>query len=316
MSTIQMETQTGRPGPKAGDFPLEVVVLPVSDVDRAKRFYTSLGWRPDADYAAGDEFRVVQMTPPGSMTSVIFGKGLTTAAPGSVARMLLVVNDIDAARDELVGRGVEVSGVFHRERSNPAVPGKAPGDADYGSFAAFSDPDGNGWVLQQVKRRLPERVDDVVGASGPAASEFRLEQISLPVADIDRAKEFYSSLGWRLDADFDLGQGVRVVQLTPPGSGASIGFGGGRTAPGTGPLQGLVIAVADIEAARDELVASGVNVSEVWHDAGGVFFHAGTAARVPGAADGHADYSSFATFTDPDGNGWVLQEIKRRLPGR
>jgi catechol 2,3-dioxygenase-like lactoylglutathione lyase family enzyme len=147
------------------DFKLEVVVLPVSDVDRAKRFYTSLGWREDADFATGDDFRVVQVTPPGSEASVIFGKGITAATPGSVEDLQLTVSDIDQARAELVARGVEVSevfhdagGVFHHAGTQARVTGAAPGHADYGSFAAFRDPDGNGWLLQEIKVRLPGRV--------------------------------------------------------------------------------------------------------------------------------------------------------------
>jgi catechol 2,3-dioxygenase-like lactoylglutathione lyase family enzyme len=147
------------------DFKLEVVVLPVTDVDRAKGFYTSLGWREDADFATGDEFRVVQVTPPGSEASVIFGKGVTSATPGSVEDLQLTVSDIDRARDELVARGVDVSdvfhdagGVFHHGGTEARVVGAAPGHADYGSFASFRDPDGNGWLLQEIKVRLPGRV--------------------------------------------------------------------------------------------------------------------------------------------------------------
>ena len=147
-----------------GEFRLEVVVVPVSDVDRAKDFYGSLGWRLDADLAKDDNYRVVQFTPPGSTCSIIFGNGLTEASPGSYEGLQLTVYDIDNARADLLHRGVEVSesfhdvtGVFHHAGTNGRVDGPAPEHADYGSFAAFSDPDGNGWLLQEIKTRLPGR---------------------------------------------------------------------------------------------------------------------------------------------------------------
>jgi catechol 2,3-dioxygenase-like lactoylglutathione lyase family enzyme len=146
------------------DMKLEVIVVPVADVDRAKNFYTGLGWREDADYAAGADFRVVQLTPPGSPSSIILGTGLTTAAPGSAQGLHLVVTDIDAARAELVAHGVEMSpvfhdagGVFHHGGTEGRVPGPAPEHASYGSFASFSDPDGNGWLIQEITTRLPGR---------------------------------------------------------------------------------------------------------------------------------------------------------------
>jgi catechol 2,3-dioxygenase-like lactoylglutathione lyase family enzyme len=145
---------------------------------------------------------------------------------------------------------------------------------------------------------------------------FTLEVIVLPVADVDRAKAFYESLGWRLDADVPGDGGFRVVQLTPPGSPASIIFGSDVTAAAPGSTQGLYLVVDDIEAAREDLVARGVDVSEVYHDAGGVFEHAGTGHRLPGPDPNRTSYSSFASFNDPDGNRWVLQEITERLPGR
>ena len=136
---------------------LEVVVLPVSDVDRAKRFYGGLGWRLDADFTGGD-FRVVQLTPPGSPCSIHFGKGLTTAAPGSVQNLYLVVSDIEAARAELIGHGVDVSKSFHYAGiRGPRVPGPDPEGRSYRTLASFSDPDGNGWLLQEIKTRLPGR---------------------------------------------------------------------------------------------------------------------------------------------------------------
>jgi len=145
---------------------------------------------------------------------------------------------------------------------------------------------------------------------------FTLEVIVLPVADVDRAKAFYESLGWRLDADVAGDGGFRVVQLTPPGSPASIIVGSDVTAAAPGSTQGLYLVVDDIEAAREDLVARGVDVSEVYHDAGGVFEHAGTGHRLPGPDPNRTSYSSFASFNDPDGNRWVLQEITERLPGR
>jgi catechol 2,3-dioxygenase-like lactoylglutathione lyase family enzyme len=146
--------------------------------------------------------------------------------------------------------------------------------------------------------------------------DFKLEVIVLPVADVDRAKEFYLGLGWRLDADFATDAKFRVVQVTPPGSPASVIFGAGLTDAAPGSSQGLHLVVEDIEAARAELAGKGADVSEVFHDAGGVFHHAGTEGRVPGPDPQRASYGSFASFSDPDGNGWVLQEITTRLPGR
>jgi catechol 2,3-dioxygenase-like lactoylglutathione lyase family enzyme len=146
------------------DLKLEVVVIPVSDVDRAKRFYESLGWRLDADFNNGEDWRLVQMTPPGSPCSVMFGKGFTTAVPGSLQGTFLVVDDVEAARAELIGHGVNVSEVFHFDGMllratgmKGRVPGPDPEGRSYFSFASFNDPDGNGWLLQQVKARLPGR---------------------------------------------------------------------------------------------------------------------------------------------------------------
>jgi catechol 2,3-dioxygenase-like lactoylglutathione lyase family enzyme len=145
---------------------------------------------------------------------------------------------------------------------------------------------------------------------------MKLEIVVVPVADVDRAKEFYTALGWRQDADFVGGEDFRVVQLTPPGSACSIIFGTGITSAAPGSADGLQLTVTDIDAARAELVSLGAKVSEVFHDAGGVFHHAGTAGRVAGPAPDHQSYGSFASFSDPDGNGWLIQEITTRLPGR
>jgi catechol 2,3-dioxygenase-like lactoylglutathione lyase family enzyme len=138
---------------------LEVVAIPVSDVDPAKRFYERLGWRLDADLRFGEDIRVVQFTPTHSECSFAFGSGLTTAEPGSAQRLELVVSDIEAARDDLIDRGIEVGDLFHRDESG-VVPGPHPERASYQTYAAFSDPDGNGWLLQEVNERLPGRVWD------------------------------------------------------------------------------------------------------------------------------------------------------------
>jgi catechol 2,3-dioxygenase-like lactoylglutathione lyase family enzyme len=141
------------------DMKLEVVVIPVSDVDRAKQFYGSLGWRLDADFVVGDAFRVVQFTPPGSACSVHFGLGLTQAAPGSVRGLFLVVSDIVATHAELAARGAAVGDVFHRWVGEAPQPGPDPQRRSYASYATFEDPDGNEWLLQEVTARLPGRVD-------------------------------------------------------------------------------------------------------------------------------------------------------------
>jgi len=162
------------------------------------------------------------------------------------------------------------------------------------------------------------------GGSGATADadvtkvDMKLEAVVIPVADVDRAKEFYSGLGWRLDADFAFDNGFRVVQLTPPGSGCSVQFGTKITSAAPGSAQGLYLIVADVEAARRDLDAHGVGVSDVFHPGapGAQFQSDGSSDRVSGPAPEHASYSSFATFRDPDGNGWLLQEITARLPGR
>ena len=166
MSSTQMSRETATQAPAAAvvDLKLEVVVIPVADVDRAKQFYGSMGWRLDADFTNGSDWRVVQMTPPGSPCSVMFGKGFTTAAPGSVQGTFLVVDDIEAARAGLIGHGVDVTEVFHFEGgllrvagTKGRAPGPDPEGRSYLSWASFSDPDGNGWLLQEVKTRLPGR---------------------------------------------------------------------------------------------------------------------------------------------------------------
>jgi len=151
--------QTARnPNAATVDLKLEVVVIPVSDVDRAKRFYGNLEWRLDADFANDQGWRVVQFTPPGSPCSIHFGKAVTTAVPGSVKNLYLVVSDIEAARGELIGRGADVSEAFHfTALGGPRASGPAPDGRSYGTFATFSDPDGNSWLLQEIKTRLPGR---------------------------------------------------------------------------------------------------------------------------------------------------------------
>lgn len=148
--------------------------------------------------------------------------------------------------------------------------------------------------------------------------DTKLEVVVIPVSDIDRAKEFYGRIRWRLDADFPFDNGFRVVQFTPPGSGCSIQFGTKITSAEPGSAQGLYLIVPDIEAARADLAAHGAEVSEVFHAGtpGAQFQPDGTSGRVGGRAPDHASYSSFATFSDPDGNGWLLQEVTARLPGR
>jgi catechol 2,3-dioxygenase-like lactoylglutathione lyase family enzyme len=142
------------------DMKLEAVVIPVSDVERAKRFYGDLGWRLDADFVVGDDFRAVQFTPPGSQCSVHFGKGITSAVPGSVSGLYLVVSDIEAAHADLVDRDVNVSAVFHHTAIGAGrSSGPHPQRRSYASYATFADPDGNSWLLQEVTERLPGRVD-------------------------------------------------------------------------------------------------------------------------------------------------------------
>jgi catechol 2,3-dioxygenase-like lactoylglutathione lyase family enzyme len=145
---------------KRVDLKLEVVVIPVADVERSKRFYGGLGWRLDADFVVGDDFRILQFTPPGSPCSIHFGQGVTSAPPGSSRGNYLVVSDIEAARTELVERGADVSAIFHRAGpGNPAIPGPDPERRSYFTYATFSDPDGNEWLLQEVTTRFPGRVE-------------------------------------------------------------------------------------------------------------------------------------------------------------
>ena len=156
------------------------------------------------------------------------------------------------------------------------------------------------------------------GTESVGRVDLKLEVVVIPVSDVDRAKEFYGGLGWRLDADFPFDNGFRVVQFTPPGSGASIQFGTKLTSAAPGSAQGLYLIVSDVEAARDDLAAHGAEVSEVFHaeTPGAQFQRDGASGRASGPAQDHESYNSFATFSDPDGNGWLLQEVTTRLPGR
>jgi len=173
---------------RSNDMKFEIVVIPVSDVDRAKEFYGRLGWRLDAEFASGDDFRVIQFTPPGSGCSVIFGKNVTAAAPGSAQGLYLIVADIEAARDNVLRRGVKISEVFHGASDVYAGPdepylfgrirvnGPDPEHRSYRSFASFSDPDGNGWLFQEITTRLPGRIDasaTTFASMNDLASAFR-----------------------------------------------------------------------------------------------------------------------------------------------
>jgi catechol 2,3-dioxygenase-like lactoylglutathione lyase family enzyme len=162
------------------------------------------------------------------------------------------------------------------------------------------------------------RSNDAISHASVKNVDLKLEAVIIPVSDVDRAKEFYKKLGWRLDADFRFDNGFRVVQFTPPGSGCSVQFGTKITSAAPGSAKGLYLVVSDIEVARDELVTRGVEVSDVFHAGtpGAQFQPDGTSGHVRGPAPDHASYSSFARFSDPDDNGWLLQEITTRLPGR
>jgi catechol 2,3-dioxygenase-like lactoylglutathione lyase family enzyme len=154
--------------------------------------------------------------------------------------------------------------------------------------------------------------------SNPQSVDLKLEAVVIPVSDVDRAKDFYTGLGWRLDADFPFDNGFRVVQVTPPGSGCSVQFGAKITSAAPGTAEGLYLIVSDIDAARDELGARGVKVSEPFHagSPGAQFQPEDTSDRINEPAGKHTSYSSFATFSDPDGNRWLMQEVTTRLPGR
>ena len=192
MADVTYEAQTNDAASEASavkvDMKFEIAVIPVSDIDRAKEFYTKLGWRLDADYDNGNDFRVIQLTPPGSGCSVIFGRNVTGAAPGSAQGLYLIVDDIETARKELLRRGADISEVFHDANgmySGPDEPylfgrrrvsGRDPDHRSYRSFASFKDPDGNGWLLQEITNRLPGRIDSAAttfASANDLASAFR-----------------------------------------------------------------------------------------------------------------------------------------------
>ena len=187
MANLKDETRSNDNRDASVDMKLEIVVIPVSDVDRAKEFYARLGWRLDADFAAGDDFRVIQFTPPGSGCSVIFGKNVTAAVPGSAQGLYLVVSDIAAARDEVLDCGVEISEVFHAGSAfvgtdepylfgRVRISGPDPQHGSYRSFASFRDPDGNGWLMQEITTRLAGRIDSATttfASANDLASAFR-----------------------------------------------------------------------------------------------------------------------------------------------
>jgi len=166
--------------------------------------------------------------------------------------------------------------------------------------------------------QLEKGATGVEVVTGAARIDMKLEALVIAVSDVDRAKRFYANLGWRLDADFPFANGFRVVQFTPPGSGCSLQFGTNMTPAAPGSAQGLYLIVSDIEAARGELVARGVHISEVFHAGtpGAQFQPDDTSGRLSGPAPDHASYGSYAAFSDPDGNKWLLQEVTTRLPGR
>jgi catechol 2,3-dioxygenase-like lactoylglutathione lyase family enzyme len=205
-ATQEPEAIATAPAERVLDMKLEIVVIPVSDVDRAKRFYSDLGWRLDADFAAGEDWRVIQFTPPGSGASVIFGKNVTAAAPGSAQGLYLIVSDIEAARAALQRHGVEVSNAFHATgethvgKDEPflsgthRVDGPEPNRRTYGSFASFRDPDGNGWLLQEITTRLPGRIDS------SATSFASTEDLASAMRRAEAAHgEFEKTLGHRDD---------------------------------------------------------------------------------------------------------------------
>ena len=190
MTTTQLRTDNATDKAVAAkvDMKFEIVVIPVSDVDRAKEFYGRLGWRLDGDFVHGDDWRGIQFTPPGSGCSVIFGKNITAAAPGSAQGLYLIVSDIEAARKELLGRGIQISEVFHGGNGvysgtdepylfgRIRVKGPDPEHGSYRSFASFRDPDGNGWLLQEITTRLPGRIDSATttfASANDLASAFR-----------------------------------------------------------------------------------------------------------------------------------------------
>lgn len=203
MKTTEIRSTEAAAGVATVDMRLEVIVIPVSDVDRAMRFYAGLGWRLDGDFRVGDSFRGVQFTPKGSGCSIQFGMNVTSAPPGSAQGLHLIVTDIEAAEADLTARGVATSGVYHCADgyacrfpgNDPPVPGPHPDRGTYGSFVSFSDPDGNGWVLQEVTTRFPGRVEggaaygsagDLVQALRRAAAAYERHEARTGQSDPDR----------------------------------------------------------------------------------------------------------------------------------
>ena len=194
---LQSEAVLESPRARNLDMNLEVVVIPVSDVDRAKRFYANLGWRLDAEFSKGEEFRGLQFTPPGSPSSIHFGKGVTTAAPGSAQGLFLVVSDIQEARKELIARGVEVSEVFHLTPGEAPKSGLDPARRSYASYATFSDPDGNRWLLQEVTARLPGRVDtDVTTFTSSTELAAALRRAAAAHGEHEKRIGTHDTVGW------------------------------------------------------------------------------------------------------------------------
>lgn len=202
MNSTQMSNEHAPiPNPSKIALKMEVVIIPVADVDRAKRFYQSLGWRLDADFATGEDWRVVQLTPPGSPCSILFGKGITTAVPGSVQGTFLVVDNVQAARAELVRFGVDASEVFHFagglhvDGTKGRASGPDPEGQSYRSWASFSDPDGNTWMLQEVKTRLPGRglSVDVATLMGLLREAEKIHGEYAPTAQKHHWSEWYAA---------------------------------------------------------------------------------------------------------------------------
>lgn len=189
----QSQSSEAKPTPEASarrvDMKLEVIAIPVADVERSIAFYQGIGWRLDADFVVGDAFRGVQFTPPGSSCSIHFGKGVTPSAPGSARGLYLVVSDIEAARADLLRRGVAVGEVFHITPGQPPVSGRDPAGRSYASHAAFSDPDGNSWLMQEVTARLPGRVD-ASGSTYASASELAAALRRAFKAHVEHEKRF------------------------------------------------------------------------------------------------------------------------------
>ena len=200
MTTTELDRETATESAEVCtvDMKLEVVVIPVSDVDRSKRFYGErLGWRLDADFDKGPAFRGVQFTPPGSPASIHFGRGITSAAPGSAQGLFLVVSDIEEARAELIDRGVAVSEIFHRFPGEAPQPGRDPQRRSYASFATFSDPDGNVWLLQEITARFPGRVDpNLTTFASPAELAAAMRRAATAHGEHEKRIGKHDTTGW------------------------------------------------------------------------------------------------------------------------